>query len=95
MEIRCPSCGETKVRTKERRYFRWSPAIILLGFIGGAIGGVFYALGLKSKFRCGRCNQTFLSHTTVSLVFSILCVVVYVAIAGAVGYGIWSASTSR
>lgn len=95
MEIRCPNCGETETRTKERRHVHLSPAIILFGFLGGFIGGIFYALGLKSKFRCGRCETSYLSHTAVSRVFSILCILVYFAIASAIGYGIWSSYTSR
>lgn len=74
---------------------RWSFGLILLAFLGGMIGGLFYGLGQESQFHCGRCDGYFLSNTTISRIFSVLCVITYTAVVGAIAYGFWLAFTSH
>ena len=81
MQIACPNCGETEAHTKLRRPMHWSFGLILLAFLGGMIGGLFYGLGQESRFRCDKCGGSFLSHTTVSRVFFVLCVITYSIVA--------------
>ncbi|MBI3413703.1 MAG: hypothetical protein HY043_00050 [Verrucomicrobia bacterium] len=95
MLISCPYCGETEARKKLKRPMHWSFGLILLGFLGGMIGGLFYGLGQESKFRCEKCGGSFLSHTKVSRVFFVLCVITYSIVAAAIAYGCWLAFTSR
>jgi len=59
------------------------------------ISGLFYGLGQESKFQCGRCNEVFFSHTTVSRIFFVLCIITYVAVAALIAYGIWSSSRGQ
>jgi len=95
MPIKCPDCGETEDRAKQKRPVHFSLGFILLAFLGGMIGGLFYGLGQESKFRCGKCGGIFYSHTTVSRVFFVLCVLTYATVAACIAYGIWLAHTSR
>ena len=77
------------MREKLKRPLHWSLGLILLAFLGGMIGGLFYCLGQESKFRCGKCGGSFLSHTKVSRVFFVLCVITYSIVAAAIAYGFW------
>jgi len=95
MQIKCPDCGEMKDRTKQKRPVHFSVGFMLLAFLGGGIGGLFYGLGQESKFRCGKCGAIFYSHTTVSRVFFVLCVLTYATVAACIAYGIWLAHTSK
>ena len=91
MTIRCPQCSETQARTKLRQPFQLSLGFMLLAFIGGGVGGLFYGLGQESKFKCGQCGGIFFSRTAVSLVFFVLCVLTYTAVAALIGYAAWTA----
>ncbi len=63
--------------------------------MGGLIGGLLYEVGRRSKFRCEKCGSTFFSHTTISRICSILCIITYTIIAAVIAYAIWDAATSR
>ena len=89
MKIQCPHCNETEKRTEVRQPLHLSFGLIILGLLGGAIGGLFYALGQESKFQCGQCDKVFFSHTTVSRVFLVLCLITYAAVLAVIGYAIW------
>ena len=62
---------------------------MLLALIGGMVGGLFYGLGQDSKFQCRKCSEIFFSHTTLSRVFFILCILTYTTVAALVACGIW------
>ena len=95
MKIKCPDCGETEHRIKQKRLMHFSLGFIVLAFLGGMIGGLFYALGRQSKYRCGKCGGVFYSHTIVSRVFFVLCVLIYVTVTSCILYGVWLAHKSR
>ena len=90
MTIQCPHCGETAARKKLKQPFDFSLGFMLLAFLGGMIGGLFYGLSQDSKFECGRCQQVFFSHTTLSRIFLVLCIITYTAVVAMIAYGIWS-----
>jgi hypothetical protein len=90
MTIQCPHCGETANRKKLKQPFDFSLGFMFLAFLGGVVGGLFYALSQDSKFECGRCEHVFFSHTTLSRIFLVLCIIVYVAVVAMIAYGIWS-----
>jgi len=89
MTIRCPHCSETETRTRLKQPFNFTFGLMVLGFLGGMVGGLFYGLGQQSKFECGRCHQVFFSHTIVSRVFFVLCLITYATVGGVIAYGIW------
>ncbi len=95
MAIRCPHCSETEARTKLRQPFQFSLGFLLLAFLGGMIGGLFYGLGQDSKFRCARCSEVFYSATTVSRIFFVLCIITCVTVAALIAYGLWGSSSGR
>ena len=90
MTISCPQCGETEQRTLLRQPFRFSVGLCFFGFLGGCIGGIFYMLGQQSKFKCGKCDQIFFSHTAFSRVFWVLAIVTYLAVTIGIGYSVWT-----
>ena len=94
MAIKCPQCNDGERLTKLRQPFHFTFGQLLLGLLGGAIGGMFWALGQETKFQCGRCSHVFFSHTRVSRVFFVLCVLVYTVVAAAICYGVWTALVS-
>ena len=95
MTIRCPNCGETGARTKLRQPVHFSLGLLLLAFLGGMIGGLFYGLSQESKFQCGRCNDVFFAPTTVSRIFFVLCILTYTTVALLVGFAIWNSTKGR
>jgi hypothetical protein len=91
MPIKCPACGEAEDRKTLRQPNRHSFGLYVLG---GAIGGLFWALGQESKFECGKCSHIFFSHTRVSRVFAALSFIVYALVAIGFVYFIWMAVRS-
>jgi len=89
--MRCPQCGETQARTKLRQPFHFSLGLLVFAFLGDMIGGLFYGLGQESKFRCEQCSGVFFSHTAVSRLFLILCIITYTAVAALIAYAVWTA----
>ena len=95
MTIRCPYCNETQIRTKLRQPFQLSLGFMVLAFLGGGVGGLFYGLGQESKFQCGQCRRIFFSHTAVSRVFFGLCIITYTAVAALIAYALWMGLKAR
>lgn len=89
MTIQCPRCSETAARKKLRQPFEYSLGFLVLAFLGGMIGGGFYYLGQESKFECGRCHRVFYSHTTLSRICYVLCIITYTAVVALIAYGLW------
>ena len=90
MTIQCPHCSETAARTKLNQPFHFSFGFMVIAFLGGVIGGLFYELSQQSKFECGRCHEVFFSHTTVSRIFLVLCIIIYAAVVAMIADGVWS-----
>lgn len=83
------------MRTKLPRPFQYSLSFMFLALLGGMLGGLFYGLGQESKFRCGKCNAVFFSHTTVSRIFFILTIITYTAVLALVASAIWGSHGRR
>ncbi len=79
--VKCPNCQTTEDVTKLHQPFHFGLGVLVLGLLGGAIGGVFWALGQENKYRCGQCERIFFAHTRVSRVFWALALLTYLAIA--------------
>jgi len=88
MNVECPRCREGERLTKLRQPVRFTFGQVVLGILGGAIGGLFWALGQENKYECGQCQSIFFSHTRVSRFFWILSVLTYVCIGLILLYGI-------
>ena len=86
--MECPNCHKTEAVKKLRQPFEWSLGLIVLAVLGGAIGGLFYALGQENRYRCQTCEKTFYSHTPVSRLFRALAIVTYLGIAALFVFGI-------
>jgi hypothetical protein len=80
MNMSCPDCHGSEGVTKLRQPFQFSFGFLVLALLGGAIGGVFWALGQEGKYRCERCERIFFSHTPLSRTFLALAVLTYVGI---------------
>ena len=94
MRINCPHCHQSEQLARLRQPYHLTFGQFPFGLLGGAIGGVFWALSQDSKFQCGQCNCIFFSHTTTSRVFFVLCILVYSVVAAFICYGLWTATTS-
>ena len=95
MTIQCPHCSETETRKKLKQPFDFSFGFMVIAVLGGIIGGLFYGLSQESKFECGRCHEVFFSHTTLSRIFLVLCIIVYAIVVAMIAYGIWSSYRVR
>ncbi len=84
--MECPECHSREGVTKLRQPFDFSLGFLLLAFLGGAIGGVFWGLGQENKYRCERCQRIFFSHTRLTRVFWIMAIVTYVSIGSVLLY---------
>jgi DNA-directed RNA polymerase subunit RPC12/RpoP len=88
VKVECPNCRSSENLTKVRQPVNFTIGQFVFVILGGAIGGLFWALGQENKYRCERCQKTFFSHTRVSRVFWILAVITYVAVAVVVVYAL-------
>jgi len=81
VNVECPDChsGENLIKVRQPSSFTLGQFVFAI--LGGAIGGVFWALGQEGKYRCERCQKTFFSHTSVSRVFWFLALITYLAVA--------------
>ena len=94
MTITCPQCRESERLSTLRRPYRFTFGQLVLGLLGGMIGGIFWVLGQEGKFKCGQCSHIFYSHTTLSRVFCVLCLLIYSVVAVGICYGLWTAFIS-
>jgi hypothetical protein len=81
MSVECPSCHGNEDLSKVRQPFQFTFGQLVFGLLGGAIGGLFWALGQENKYRCEKCQKSFFSHTPASRIFWILSVITYIVIA--------------
>jgi hypothetical protein len=90
MVVTCPKCHEKARLSKLQQPFNFTFSSLFFGILGGAIGGLFWALGQENKYRCDQCEQIFFSHTNLSRLFFVLSILVYVLIAAGVCYVLMS-----
>lgn len=88
METQCPQCGEIEVRRAVRVPVHFSLGFCMFGLLGGAVGGLFWALGQQRSYECGRCDFRFFAHTRVSRIFFGLAVAVYTFAFSLIGYAV-------
>lgn len=86
--MKCPGCHRTEDVTKLHKPFQLTFGSLLFGILGGAIGGLFWALGQEDKYRCAACERIFFAHTRVSRVFWVLALITYTCIAALLICGI-------
>jgi DNA-directed RNA polymerase subunit RPC12/RpoP len=91
--VECPQCHEREKLTKLRQPINFTIGQLVFGILGGAVGGLFWALGQENKYVCGQCWSIFFSHTRVSRAFWILAIVTYLSIGFLLLYGIFLSSS--
>ena len=72
MAITCPDCEAIDQHTKLRHKQLLTLGHYIFAIITGTIGILIWYFSLESKFKCGKCGQTFFARTPVARVFRVI-----------------------